>query len=120
VCLDKSFEVEHGTSTVDWESHYTEDGECYHTDWELEEVNSVLDALTLGEPQKRRDMKLYTIECHQGWPLSTWSEPTPLEEILDRYYEQYLDFAEDDLTREQFTAEVFQDLWDCTLIEEGE
>lgn len=64
-------------------------------------------------------MKLYTIECHQKAPLSTWDEPTPLDEILDRYYEQYLDFSdeEDTITREQFTAEVFQDLWDCTLVE---
>lgn len=68
-------------------------------------------------------MKLYTIECHQNAPLSTWSEPTPLEEILDRYYEQYLDFADpeyDNITREEFTADLFQDLWDCTLIEEGQ
>lgn len=42
VCLERSFK-EVGTS---WESHYTEDGDCYHTDWELEEIeeNSVSDA----------------------------------------------------------------------------
>lgn len=29
-CLNKSFE---GTGTT-WEAHYTEDGDCYYTEWE--------------------------------------------------------------------------------------
>ena len=33
-CLDKSFNEASGT----WEDHYTEQGECYRTDWELEEI----------------------------------------------------------------------------------
>lgn len=33
-CLKVSF-VDSGTT---WEEHYSEDGNCYHTDWELEEI----------------------------------------------------------------------------------
>lgn len=33
-CLDVSFE---GTDT-DWEHHFEEDGDCYFTEWELEEL----------------------------------------------------------------------------------
>lgn len=65
--------------------------------------------------------QLYTIECNQGAPLSSWSDPDTLENILDRYYDQYLDQADDEyelLTREQFTPELFQDMWECTLIKE--
>ena len=65
-------------------------------------------------------MQLYTILSNHGCPLSTWDEPETLKEILDRYYEQYLDFeespSEDQLTRKEFTAELFQDLWDCELV----
>ena len=34
-CLDESFNDAEGLT---WEKHYTEDGDCYHTDWELEEL----------------------------------------------------------------------------------
>ena len=35
-CLNKSFE---GTGTT-WEEHYTEEGDCYVTEWEPEFVES--------------------------------------------------------------------------------
>ena len=66
-----------------------------------------------------RKMKRYTIQCNQNAPLSSWSEPHTLTEILDRYYDQYLDQRDDEtdlLKREEFTADVFEDLWDCRLV----
>lgn len=63
--------------------------------------------------------QLYTIHCLQGAPLSTWSDPTPLDEILDRYYDQLIDQGEEELKREDFTAELFQDVWECRLVEAG-
>lgn len=33
-CLDKSFEGQE----VTWGNHYSYDGDCYHTDWGLEEL----------------------------------------------------------------------------------
>lgn len=33
-CLNKSFEA----SGTTWKEHYQDDGECYFTDWELEEL----------------------------------------------------------------------------------
>lgn len=65
-------------------------------------------------------IQLYTIECLQGAPLSTWDDPTPLDELLDRYHEQWNDQSDGDhLTREQFTAELFQDLFECRLHKAG-
>lgn len=64
-------------------------------------------------------MQRYLIHCNQNAPLSTWSEPATLEDILDRYYEQYLDSSVDEtdlLRRDEFTADVFQDIWDCRLV----
>lgn len=45
-CLDKSFEQPAGEHNETWEEHFTEEGDCYYTDWELEEIeeNSVLNA----------------------------------------------------------------------------
>lgn len=67
------------------------------------------------------EVKLYTIECHQGAPLSSWSEPETLENILDRYYDQFIEHADDiedlKLERKDFTAELFQDIWECSLVE---
>jgi len=39
-CLDESFNDawnEDGTQMT-WEDHFTEEGDCYFTDWELEEI----------------------------------------------------------------------------------
>lgn len=66
--------------------------------------------------------ELYTIECLEQAPLSSWSEPHTLTDILDRYYDQYLDQADDEydlLTREEFTPELFQDMWNCRLVKEN-
>lgn len=65
-------------------------------------------------------VKLYTIHCLQGSPLSTWFEPRSEKEILDTYYEQYLDFRDqeyDTLKRSEFTRELFEDMWECKLEE---
>lgn len=63
--------------------------------------------------------KLYTIHCLQGAPLSSWDEPCTEQEILDRYYEQYLDFedAEYVIPRSEFTRELFEQTWECVLEE---
>lgn len=63
--------------------------------------------------------KLYTIHCFQGAPLSSWYEPRTEQEILDTYFEQHCDFVEpeDRLSREAFTREMFEDLWECKLEE---
>lgn len=37
-CLYKSFNPDYEEGKNNWEEHYTEDGDCYHTDWELEEL----------------------------------------------------------------------------------
>lgn len=37
-CLYKSFDPDYEIGRQKWEEHYTEDGECYYTDWELEEL----------------------------------------------------------------------------------
>lgn len=36
-CLNKSFE---GTGTT-WLEHYDDDGECYYSEWELEELEPI-------------------------------------------------------------------------------
>lgn len=62
--------------------------------------------------------QLYTIICHQNAPLSSWYEPTTETEILDRYYEQFIDQADDEdrnLKREDFTRNLFEDIWECHL-----
>lgn len=44
-CLDKSFDnpdVSDEDRLNGWEGHYTDDGDCYYTDWELEEVKEEL------------------------------------------------------------------------------
>ncbi len=64
--------------------------------------------------------QLYTIHCLRGAPLSSWSEAATEDEILDRYYEQFIDQADDadrNLKREEFTRDLFEDLWECRLIE---
>lgn len=40
-CLDKSFDSPDLPDDVregGWEDHFTEDGNCYYTEWEIEEV----------------------------------------------------------------------------------
>jgi hypothetical protein len=42
-CLEKSFEgeVNEDGTPMTWESHYTEDGDCYYTEWEPEFVEEI-------------------------------------------------------------------------------
>jgi len=65
--------------------------------------------------------QLYTIHCMQGAPLSSWSEAATETEILDRYYEQFIDQADDEadrnLKRSEFTRDLFESIWECALIE---
>lgn len=37
-CLYVSFNTDYELGTLEWEKHYSEDGDCYRTDWELEEL----------------------------------------------------------------------------------
>ena len=37
-CLYKSFDSDYEVGRKMWNEHYSEEGDCYHTDWELEEL----------------------------------------------------------------------------------